>query len=254
MAALFAPCALAGAWPAEKGRAQLIAGVSALRSSSDFDPDGSANIDRDFEKLAIDIYAEYGLTDTLTFIGKTAAEQTVSEFPGRDPVETKNDPGLQMSLRQTFRQTDTSVFALQGGIILGDGINNVPGNEQESGDVEYKIGLIAGRSGTYKNRDIFAQAHGAYRIRGTGLADEYSLDLAAGFEPAPRYQVFLEGFYAQAGDSDNGFARFKRFKVQPSVTFAYKPGRRIQFGVSQTVWGENTIEDTGAFIAFWRHY
>ena len=176
------------------------------------------------------------------------------DSPGRDLQSVAGLSAAQIALRKQVFKSDSSVLALQGGLIFGQNGENIPGATLGLGGTDTEIGALAGRSGSVWNKDVFAQVHAAQRFRSDGFADETRIDITAGIEPNARWQIFMQGFYAQGDESKRGFPAYKRLKLQPSVTFRHVYNKRIQIGMSQTVYGDNSLRDTGAFIALWHRY
>lgn len=249
-----APSAYAGAWPIPKGKGQVIAGLSMQTASESFDDDCNTEASDDFRKLAAEAFWQHGLTDSLTLFGKVSAESVQIETDDGPETQTEEEPAAQIGLRKAFYKTNLSVLSMQISGLSGQATENIQGTTFGSDDPEYEVAALAGRSGKWAGYAVFTQAELGYRVRSKGFSNEYRFDITAGIDPAPRYQVFLQAFYAQAGNSSEGFRRYKRLKLQPSLTYQYQRGHRVQIGVSKTVMGENSIDDTGAFIALWHSY
>lgn len=249
-----APCAHAGAWPLPAGEGQIIAGVLGQTASESFDSSGKSISGTDYSKTQADIYIEHGLTDHWTLVGNAGLESVEIKSPGRETDSASGLSSAQIALRRTLWQSNNTVLAAQSGLIFAQTGENVPGATLGLGGTDFEIGALVGKSGAYRGYDIFGQVHGAYRIRGEGFGDERRLDLTAGAQINPRTQLFLQSFYVQGDTGSRGFAPYERLKLQPSATWEYKRGRRLQIGISKTVWGENSLKDSSVFLAIWRRY
>lgn len=253
-ALMLSPHAYAGAWPLPAGEGQIIAGILAQTASADFDENGERNSSTDYNKVLANVYIEHGLTNRWTLVANAGVEAVQIDSAGRAPDETSGLSTAQIDVRRTLWQTDNTVIAAQGGLIFAQTGENVPGATLGSGGTDYEIGALIGQSGAYRGYDIFGQVHGAYRARSKGFGDEYRLDITAGIQTHPHMQMFLQSFYVNGEEGSREFRAYERLKLQPSVTWTYNRGRRIQLGAAKTVWGENSLEDSSVFIAFWRQY
>ncbi len=250
----FAPAAHAGAWPLPAGQGQTIITASGQKASESYDAGGGANTPTLYEKITAELYWEHGLTDTWTGVISSGIETVTIDSPGRALQSTTGVSATQFAARRLIIKSDNYVVSAQGGIIFGQSGENVPGATLGLGGTDFEIGGLAGASGRINGYDAFAQAHMARRFRSGGFADETRFDITTGIQPAPRVQIFLQGFYAAGEQSDRGFPAYRRLKIQPSTTYEYRRFRRVQLGLSHTVWGQNSLKDTGVFISVWRRY
>lgn len=251
---LLTPSALAGAWAPGQGQGEVIYGLSGQTAADSFDASGDAEIKTQYQKVTADFYWEYGLSDTLTSVVNAGVEMVTIDSPGRDLQSNTGLSAAQFFLRKQVYKSDNSVVSLQGGVIFGQSGESIPGATLGLGGTDTEMGILAGRSGSLWGKNVFAQIHGAQRFRSEGFADETRIDVTAGLEPNARWQVFMHGFYARGDESKQGLPAYKRLKLQPSVTYRHVYNGRIQIGISQTVSGKNSLNDTGAFIALWKRY
>ena len=102
--------AAAGAWTQPKGKGEAILKAEQMRATQGFDPAGDlADLPADRHDSAVSLFAEYGMTDTLTvrFKGEwQSGEDAFVDYEGRGPLEIGVNWGLA-----------AAVYLLVGGLI-----------------------------------------------------------------------------------------------------------------------------------------
>ena len=158
--------ALAGAWPLEPGRAQLIAKYERTTASTGYDRD-SAVVDIDPRRDEnLSVFVERGLTPRLTLqakAGVTRGHDRWAKYSGRGPIEA----GLRWAV---LRDERSSLAVYLGAGEAGAGRNAgyaAPG--QGSLDLEGRV--FYGRSATWRGRPLYVEVQAA-RLKRQGLADD----------------------------------------------------------------------------------
>ncbi|PIR38437.1 MAG: hypothetical protein COV35_06625 [Alphaproteobacteria bacterium CG11_big_fil_rev_8_21_14_0_20_39_49] len=213
---------LCAAWTQAKGEGQLILNVSGYKSNKYYDHDSQLqSSDIDFQKLEVNPFFEFGITDNLT----VGLNQTLQYWNFDNPESSSINNIRQCDLSDSLNSglidssnlnvfmTDAEIFArmqiysndnfvisLQPLVkspclLFVNGYMQIPGN-----DIDYEIRALAGWGfkwdpdidiGFFKipfsGQNHFINFETAYRKRSTRFADQLKFDATAGF----RYQKDL---------------------------------------------------------------
>lgn len=236
--------ALAGAWPMAKGQTQVIAKYERAEADEAFDVDSSIVplFPRTDEQVAV--WVEHGLTSRLTLQGEAAytrGEDLFTRYDGRGPVS--------LGLRYAVLRTSRSVLSVYvGGVAAGEGRNAgyAPPNQGE-GDVELRA--LAGRSGVWRRRPVFAEVQLA-RFERSGLPDETRLDSTLGIDVSRNWLLLLQTY---AGQADGGGDA--PLWVKSEASLVRRVGNwRVQAGWRQSTYGRNSPLEKGPVVAVWRTF
>lgn len=246
--ALAAP-ASAGAWTQKKGRMQAILKFEDMRARQGFDPSGDlADLPAERRDTAAGLFAEYGLTDTLTLQVKgdwQSGEDAFVDYEGRGPIEV----GVTW---QAWRDDRTAVSLYAGYADGGEGRNAgyaAPG----VGDSDYEVRASFGRSfggadyGRWSPTGSFLELQTARRMR-EGLPDETRVDFTAGAHFGDNWMVLGQAY---GGVADEHGPRW--LSVEASVVRDFGDWS-VQAGWRQAVAGRETPDSGGPVIALWRRF
>ena len=135
---------VAGAWTQPKGRSQVIVKAEYMRAGRGFDPAGVlADLPAERRDAVAGVFAEYGLTDSLTVQFKgdwQSGEDAFVEFEGRGPVEL----GVTW---QAWRSGGSAVSLYAGYAYGGEGRNAgyaQPGQGEEDWEVRVSAWAASG--------------------------------------------------------------------------------------------------------------
>ncbi len=243
-ATVAAGVAHAGAWPLPPGEGQIIVKYERQTADEAFAEDGSVVplFERTDESLSA--FVEYGLTRRLTFQGQAAytrGEDAFVEYEGRGPISL----GLRYTVLQTSR-TVVSVYA--GATAAGEGRNaDFAAPAQGDGDVELRV--LAGRSGRWRGRNVFAEVQAA-RLARADLPDETRVDTTLGVDVTPSWMLLLQNYAGHAeGDEDSP----QWAKAEVSLVRRFGPWR-AQLGWRHGYAGRNVPLERGPVVGVWRSF
>lgn len=250
LAVLAAAPVEAGAWPQGKGEALLI--TTALYDRADgFWDDGRERRDEGyFYKDEIALYGEYGLTDRITLVGRTAW-QTIEQVSADGYDSARGLAASELGIRRLFWSDDRDVFSLQAGMLIpgpGENVTNQPLGE---GERAYELRALLGRG---LEGNSFWDVQLAHRWRGGRDLDEARLDLTYGFEPVAHWQVLAQSFSVWSAEGERpGAPEFDQHKLQVSVRRAWGEVD-IQAGAFFTPSGRNALDERALFLSVWRRF
>lgn len=244
--------ASANAWTQGKGKGQVILKAEAMRAREGYDPSGSIlPLPARREDRAVGVFAQYGLTDTLTVQVKgdwQSGEDAFVDYDGRGPLEL----GL---IWQAYRDDRNAVSLYAGYSLSGDGRNAgyaAPG----VGEQDWEVRVSAGRSlggpgrgpaGGWGPERSFVEVQAARRMR-DGLPDETRADVTVGAHFGESWMVLGQAF---GGMTDGDGASW--LSVETSVVRNLGDWS-LQAGWRRTVAGRETPLAEGAVIALWRRF
>lgn len=245
------PEANAGAWTLPKGAGYNKVAVNYFEADETF---GTAAAGfEEFTDFTVNYYAEYGITDKLTFIGQIPLRRSVNETDtNRDDTSGIGDVDLGIRYNLLNKKWVLSTQYLYKAPFLYDEDEALPlGNGQS--DLEFRVQI--GRSlHPYGYLGIEA----AYRFRAEDPSDEYRYLLEYGFDASEKIYLRAKLDVIEALDStdvvvtDDGNPNFPLAfdlgKVETSIGYKFNQRSSIEFTYTQSVFGDNILDgDTFQF-------
>ena len=238
---------VAGAWTQPKGRSQVIVKAEYMRAGRGFDPAGVlADLPAERRDAVAGVFAEYGLTDSLTVQFKgdwQSGEDAFVEFEGRGPVEL----GVTW---QAWRSGGSAVSLYAGYADGGEGRNAgyaAPGVGDADWEIRASVGRSFGGAGRWGPSASFVELQTARRMR-AGLPDETRIDATAGAHIGGDWMVLAQAFGGQADDGGPRWLSLEASVVRDLGDWS------LQAGWRQAVAGRETPESGGPVIALWRRF
>lgn len=247
MVAALATPAAAGAWTRPKGKAQAIFKLEQMTADEGFDPNGEvAPLPAERRDVTAGVFAEYGLTDTLTLQLKgdwQSGEDAFVDFEGRGPIEIGVTWGV-------WRDAKTAVSLYAGYAEGGEGRNAgyaAPGE----GDSDWEARLSAGRnfeggSGLFRSPS-FIELQVARRLR-EGLPDETRVDVTHGVHLGENWLLLNQAY---GGAAEETGARW--LSVESSIVRHFGDWS-VQAGWRQAIAGREIPRSGGPVVALWRRF
>ena len=249
--ALTAAPASAGAWtrPAGSGLTITTASHHAFALS---------NPDAAFSKIETAIYAEYGLTDRLTVVGRVARE---TRFRRSERQITKAGATYTLSLNtvsqgwgeleaglrlNAFQHrgwvVSTQLSAVRSPTDLENGLRAQPvwGSDAR---------ILLGRS---LGGRMFADAQLAHRSRFVEGEAEQRMDLTFGVRPADRWLVMAQTYSAWGQRS--GGSSYESHRLHISVTAPVADRLSLQFGATNSFYNDGLAPERAYMLALWREF
>lgn len=224
------------------GQTQAILKYERQVADEAFDPDGVLVPIPERTEEALSLFVEHGLTGRITLQAKASyvrGEDIFSEHRGRGPTEL----GVRYALLKGPR---TAVSLYAGAVLAGEGRNAgyaTPGQ----GESDLEIRVLAGRSGLFLRRPIFAEVQAA-RLSRNGLPDETRVDTTVGFEPAEGWLLMTQTY---AGRAEQEPVAPMWLKSEVSVVRTLGPWR-VQAGWRASLAGIESPAERGPVIGLWR--
>ncbi|MCC2097588.1 MAG: hypothetical protein KDJ29_11895 [Hyphomicrobiales bacterium] len=250
------PAAVAGSFLQPAGHGQVIVTTRFERSDRYFDHSGKLIPVRNYRKLELQAWSEYGLSDATTLIFAPSVSDMRTSVPPT-PVHRA------MSIRNIYARVEAgarfrlyrsaeSVFSVQATAGLGGKVGGGAsfGLRQERN--EFDIRFLYGRHIRIRDRSGFLDIQGGYRLR-SGAANEWRADLTFGLQLHERWTLLLQSFNQLSGK--RGLTPAKRSsKLQASLVYQLYRNWSLQAGVFTTVAARNARRDSGMIAAVWRSF
>jgi hypothetical protein len=245
--------ACAGAWSLPKDTGQVINTVTFDTARRAFDDQGKLVLDVDFSKTDMSLFWEHGLTDKWTVV-LNSNYQTLSFQDAGQVVSFTGLGDTSLSMRRVIYRHQNTIVSAQAGVVFSVPGETVSDADLGLGDTNIEGRVLAGHSFKMAGKDGFIELQTAWRIRPSGVPDEWSVDSTIGWRPQKKILLLAQGLYAN-GEQASGIARKNiRFKLQPSVVYDFSAKTSFQIGAFQTVAGKNIIREKAVFISIWRRY
>ncbi|TRO95785.1 hypothetical protein FKB34_06825 [Glycocaulis profundi] len=234
--------AQAGPWTRERGEGLLIATFGAHQ----MDAPGSV-----LTKHESAVYAEYGLLDGLTLVGR-AGWQRLDEQAQDGERRAEGIGGAEAGLRLRLLARDRWVVSAQGLTtfrVEGETWNNVPFGEG-GGDLEGR--LMAGRS---IGETGFASAQLAWRDRGDLPGGEIRFDTGAGARIAGPWQVHAKTYSVWSqGNIAEELQSYRGHRAELAVVRDLGERNAASLAVLRTLGSRNLATETAVLAGVWRRF
>lgn len=243
IAALPARDAWAGAWTQEKGDTLVILKAVGDRAQDAFDETGARTIPRNFEKYAGEIYVEYGLLPWLTVVAKPIIESVRDDANASLERET----GLaasEIGARVRLAEGPWGVVSVQPLAIVPGTLPQSTNVARTTGETDYELRLLHGRSFALWGVTGFTDISGAWRARGGPQADQWRADATVGLDLSARWQLLAKSNSVWGGD-------FSVHKLSLSAVYDVTRWLSIETGAERALAGRNVIAEDAVFLALW---
>ncbi len=246
---VFPASADAGAWTKRKYEGLLIAGLGAHWLDPHARPASLGTI-----KLEASLYAEFGLTDRITLVGRGGYQQV---FDRRQPLKKALPPpragfgGLALGARVGLvgRGRWASSLQVMAGI-PGSGENWI--NEAfgaRGGDLDLRLQL--GRS--IGGHGFVAVSTGA-RFRGEGVANEARLDISAGCDFVFNTRVMVQSYSVWALGGNPAQPAYSGHRLQVSLLLPVGQANSVQLSVLRTMNQQRMSDEFAVMASVWRSF
>jgi len=87
--------------------------------------------------------------------------------------------------------------------------------------------------------------------------DQAQAAVTLGYKPTQRWLLMAQSYaIVSAGEVVEGFRVPEQLEVSSHMSLArqFRPGRYVQLGVGQTIFGRNIVKERSVFIGLWTEY
>ncbi|GGB83737.1 hypothetical protein [Glycocaulis alkaliphilus] len=249
LAGVLAGEAQAGAWTQKRGEGVLLTGYSTHWLTA---PGGTQ-----LRKSEISFYAEYGLVDRVTLVGRFALQSLSETRAAPDEVADTAFSnalvavgGTEAGVRLRLLETGPWVLSAQLSRTFESGGENRNNQRFGTGGGDVETRLLAGRA---FGRDGFADIQLARRSLAERGGEEWRFDSALGVPVSPRWRIITETFSVRASRQPGGPA-YSGHRVQLSAVYDAPAGFSVSAGVLGTLQTDNSARERAAFTRLWRRF
>lgn len=241
-------CASAGAWTLLRGTLQVFSGVTNSHADQRYDRAGRLGPVY-FNKLYVQDWMEYGLTDALTLI---AAPQYITAESGssKDLLLRYSSPSLEAGGKLLLSKR-FGMLALQATAKSAGGFDMSISSSGESGR-QLELRLLYGTGFRLFHRDGFIDLEVGQRWIERPRPDELALDATAGLWLTQDNLLLLQSFATISGQGPSRpYDPYRQFKLEGSLVQRITPHWALQGGYFITVAGRSTVKESGMVATLW---
>ena len=247
--------AQAGAWNQKGGEGQIISTSYWSHAGQIFDDDFEAVPLRGFTKSETRLYLEHGFTDWLTLVANGGV-QSLNFRDGESRFDYDGLDDIELGAQLKLHAREGLSTAVRASYIIDSQLDNQAVDVLRGGD-QYEIRALIGQSRETLLGDIFYDAQVAVRSENLQQPDGAHGAVTLGIKPTHRW-LLMSQFYLNFSENDevDGFGVPEQMQLtsQLSIARQYSPGRYIQIGGGQTIFGQNIVKERSVFIGLWTEY
>ncbi|OYW78389.1 MAG: hypothetical protein B7Z26_09875, partial [Asticcacaulis sp. 32-58-5] len=229
MVLMMAPTAqcLAGAWPQESGKGQVIIKLEPASADKGYDSNGNKASLGKWGTRNISVYSDYGLTDRITVYAKADYQDFKT-----DSTSYSGLGSVEVGGRVTLAKTDTAIIAVGAGVEgLGKGRRS-DFDQATSKGTDTELRAYGGKSFKLAGKDAFVDVQMAKRWR-EKEADQVRVDATIGIKPDPKWMVMTQIYAGQTDKEAWGRAKWTNAEVSVVRHLGAKQDISVQLGARQ---------------------
>ncbi|MBM3608581.1 MAG: hypothetical protein FJX29_09050 [Alphaproteobacteria bacterium] len=242
--------AFAGAFLQPPGEGQLI--VTTVFESSDrfFDRNGRLRPVRDYRKLEMQAYVEYGALENVTIIAATA--WSGSRFAALGGAVSDGFVRSTAGARLRLWHDQDNIISMQATLTAPLATEHLPPAFLIREVYESDVRLMYARRFKIYVYDGFANFESGYRSH-SGRQDEWRVDATMGLHLNPRWTLIGQNLNIFARRYEI-FAQRRSHKFLGAAIWRFDPRWALQFGVYHIPAGRNARQENGALASIWRRF
>jgi protein XagA len=239
----------AASWTVDRGHLQIFSGVTSSRAKQRFDDGGTPSGAIFFNKLLVQNWMEYGLTDAVTLL---AVPEYVS-------AETDMDHRGLMRVRSTAVEAGARILLLSriGMLSLqisgkSAGAFEMSSAANDDGGKQFELRLLYGRSFKMLGHDAFLDVQAAERWIGRPRLNERIFDATTGFWLTKDHMVMFQSFnMISRGEAKPPYEHYRLHKLQFSLVQRITARWAVQSGYFFALAGRNAVKEQGFVTTVW---
>lgn len=246
---LMADGAHAGAWTLDRHKLAIFAGTTTSTASRRYDDGGVPAKSIVFNKLLLQSWMEYGLTDTVTVFAAPEYVLAQSDMNGTGTA-TAHSTSVEAGLR-ILLLTKIGMLSLQASGKSAGAFDMSVSSSGEAGR-QFEARLLWGRSFKLFRRDAFVDVEVAQRWIARPRPDEIALEATAGWRVTPQYLVLVQSFnFMTSGTVKPPYQPYELSKLQFSLIHRLSRRWSLQSGYFFSLTGRNIVKETGVIGTLW---
>lgn len=256
--ALCTTSANASPWARPDGELLTISQTSYFSNRQSFQNEDNEVVQQRFQRIASEIYLEYGATASLT-VGAKAVYGTAWLTRGNEVETAAGFNEIGGFAQYQFLQSDRSAASIRLGAFAPSNLNNGVREGLQNDGVDADIAVLYGRNLSAPPFKTFASADIGYRKRFGDAADQIRIQTTLGAEPGQRWLILVQSFTELSlRNETSGGADFDIVKLQPSLVRHLgdpETGRwSLQAGYTEELAGRKLALGRAVFVSLWRRF
>ncbi len=242
---LSAQSATGGAWTLPRGTIQVFSGATVSRATQRYDETGKLVGPVTFNKIYLQSWFEYGLTDAFTVFA--APEYVIAEILRGHSVSAESvEVGGRLLLTKRIGMMSLQASAKTAGAFdMSTSASGQAGRQLE-------LRLLYGTSFKLLRRDGFIDIEAAQRWVKRPRPDELEMDATVGFWPTRNDLMLLQSFDdISTGGEQRPYEPYRQCKWEASLVHRFTPRWSLQSGYFFTWAGRNTVKESGFVETIW---
>lgn len=243
---VMAGAAQAGAWTLPRGGGQVLTGVTFSNASNIYDRAGSASSPIIFNKLFVQSWMEYGVTDAFTLI---AVPEYIDADWGteKDKLARIHSASIAVGGRLLLTKR-LGVMSMQ---VLAKRAGSFNMSYTTSGDAgnQFELRFLCGDNFRIAGRDGYIDFEAAHRFVDGERPNEISLDAAIGLWLRPDSLLLLQGFSTTSSGTPT--ISYGQYKLEASLVHRINKRWGLQSGYFFTPAGRNIVQESGSVVTIW---
>jgi hypothetical protein len=237
-----------------RGTGQAITTFSAYRSSGGYDDKGNPVPGARYERLELDTYLEYGVTNAIT-IGAQPRYQWAWSGAGSSRQSAHGWSDIDLFVRRRMWRVGGWVSSVQALTVLPDAYDPHTSPAPGTGRRAYEARLLAGRN-LGRNGWGYVDVEAAYRLGTSGVADQIRSDATLGVRPWANWLAIAElnsTVSTTRGDGTAG-AAYDLLKLRISAVRNLNQHTAIELGYWRDLAGRRVGLGDSVFLSCWLRF
>ncbi|MDE2184463.1 MAG: hypothetical protein KGJ78_15705 [Alphaproteobacteria bacterium] len=235
-----------------KGHALVISGVTQSGASRSFDRNGDASAKINFEKIYVQNWMEYGLTDAFTIFVAPEYVSAVSEVSGQPAVRAHAlaiEGGARLLLSSRFGKVSLQASGKSAGAFdMSVSVGRASGSQ-------FELRLLYGNSFTLLRRSAFIDFEVAERWITRPRPNEMTIDVMAGIWIRPKAMIMVQSFNTISGGAGKPpYTFYRQHKIELSFVRKIGPHWSLQVGGFVSPLGQSIVAEQGVVTALWYRF
>jgi len=240
----------AGAWTLDQGQVQVISGTVASRATRRFDRSTPGKIV--FDKLFVQNWAEYGLTDSVTLLAAPEVVMASFDMDGKGMEHTRAasvEGGVRILLLSRIGMLSAQMSLKTAGAF------DMSSSAGSASGQQFELRLLYGREFRLFRHNGYFDMEVAERWIRRPRPNEMAIDATAALWLSPKYLLMLQSFNTIAGGgAEPPYAYYRQDKLQLSLLRRLSKRWSLQTGAFFSPAGDNIVQEQGVAVELWFQY